>query len=221
MEELDREHLGLEEMVRSLMSSGKSYDSIRVAVIEKYGVEIAISTLSSFYQRRFAPDLQAQAQAIRNARARVELLRQSEKDGDGDAGEMIRLMLQAQILEHAEDLGAADPLELLKESRRHEEGKGHLEIERGKLAVAEKDSESKRIEAEAKLKEAERKSKELEAKLEAVQATVKKVGTVEGHDVSDHSPILFDEKKALRKINELIGVGGAMEEHAEAVESGE
>lgn len=144
VEDLDREHPGLEEFVRSGLASGSPLSEICADVRSKFGVALAISTLQSFWQRRFAPDLEAQKRTYQNARARADLLLDLSKQGDRDASEIVKLIVRSQILEKGEELAHADALDLVKLDLRRTEGEGRMEIERGKLSLERERQQTER-----------------------------------------------------------------------------
>ena len=182
-------HPGLEELVREQLKRGTRLAAICELVKERFGESIALSTLHSYWQRRFAPDVEQQRKAYQQTRARVDVLMEEMKGGDKDAAEIVRLLVQSQIFERSSELASADPMELVKEDRRRAEAEGRMEIERGKLKIAQQttDIDRERLEKEKKeleLKVAQYEARDRQAK-EEIDEAEQKLGKGESLTVQD------------------------------------
>lgn len=186
VEELAALHPGLEDYVRLQMQHAVGLAEIAAGVKEKFGEAIAVSTLHSYWQRRFAPDLEQQKSAYRNARAKADLLLELSANGDRDASEIVKLMVRSEILNKAEELAGADAVDLVKLDLRRQEGEGRMEIERGKLAQAERELQLKRDELELEKQKLEaqiaREHRDLE---EATHEAEQKIGSGESLTAAD------------------------------------
>lgn len=155
VEELDRDHPGLEAAVREQMKLGRSLQQVAEILFKDFGATIAVSTLHSYWQRRFNPDLEAQRAAYRKAKAQVQVLvDECGADPSKDATQIVAQLLQTHIFKQQEKLEEADVLKLLAEERKRQELQQRwqeIEIEKGKLQVALRNAETAAKEAEAKL----------------------------------------------------------------------
>ncbi|HEV2424302.1 MAG TPA: hypothetical protein VGZ29_05690 [Terriglobia bacterium] len=209
VEELNRDFPGLEDLVRQEMQKGTNLAEISAKVASKFpsAQVLAISTLHSYWQRRFAPDLEQQRRAFQNAKARADLLMELEHSGNLDAQRIVALLVREKILENSEALAGADPVDLVKLDLRRAEGEGRMEIERSKLGQAEKELQLKR---EALAVE----NRRLELEIEKFRSTLDKVKEI-AQDVISGEGKAFDPVEAMKKISAVIGVGGAVEERIE------
>jgi Protein of unknown function (DUF3486) len=185
VEELDREHPGLETFVRELMKLGTPYFKIHEQVMERFGVEIGVSTLQSYWRRRFNPDLEAERHEYRKAKAQVDVLvSECGADPDKDATQILALLVRSAIFKQQEKLEEADVMKLLAEERKRQE----VEIQRGQLQVALTNAETAKKEAEAK-------AARLEKERDAVKEAIGGAESNEGKDA-----------EALQLIREIYGI---------------
>lgn len=215
VEELDRDFSGLENLVREEMQKGTGLSSISEKLASSFPTapRLAISTLHSYWQRRFAPDLEEQRRTFLAAKARADLLLELERSGDLSAQEIVALIVREKIFEKAEELAVADPLDLVKLDLRRQEGEGRLKVEQGKLAIEDR----KVTVAEGNLALENRR---LELEVEKFRKTLADVKEIAEGVISNEGKA-FDPVEAMKKISAVIGVGGAAEERVEELKGHE
>lgn len=197
VEELDRDHPGLEAAVREQMKLGRSLQQVAEILLKGFGVTIAVSTLHSYWRRRFNPDYEAEREAYRKAKAQVDVLvSECGADPSKDATQILAMLVKSAIFKQQERLEEADVLKLLAEERKRQEieqRQQEIEIEKGKLQVA--------------LQNAETAAKEAEAKLAAMTDERERVKRAVGAAGRDESSEQKDPSDAIREIREIYNLG--------------
>lgn len=133
VEQLDAKHPGLGQLVDLMLDSHGGLLEIQEAVKEQFGEEIALSTLSSYKQRRWKPR-KDWIEAIKNrARAFAELLADGKQVADIQQAQLFE-----QVQEAMDDGASLSPQFALREQRHWAElrlKREQLEQEQRKLEL--------------------------------------------------------------------------------------
>ncbi len=170
VERLEGTHPGLRQMVDLMLDSHGGLAEIREAVKEKFGEEIALSTLSSYKQRRWKPQKEW-IDAIKNrARAFAELI------ADGKAVSDIQQAQLFELVQEAMDDGATlSPQFLMREQRHWAE----LKLRREQLEQAKQELELK-LEQIERQRQKERKEIEKAVGAKDAQSAIERVKEIYG-----------------------------------------
>lgn len=150
VEQLDRKHPGLRQLIDLMLDGHGGLAEIREAVKEKFGEEIATSTLGSYKLKRWRPR-RDWIDAIKNrAQAFSELI------SDGKMADIQQAQLFEQIQAAMDDGARLDPefamseqrkllaLQLKREQLDQEKKKLELQIERARRELKEATDEAER-----------------------------------------------------------------------------
>ncbi len=165
---------------------------ILATLLEKFGIEMAASVLSSYKTRRYEEAIRQEKEQARQDREQVlqsfgyadALIEDIRQRPGEDAEKIARQLLARQILIDHKKLADADILKMLAEQRKRME----MEIAVGELEVKRKEAETSAKEAELKLaqfeKQREREKKEVEKAVEEIGSNPdefrKRIGEIYG-----------------------------------------
>lgn len=140
VEELDRLKPGLRHLVDISLDGGKPLEAVREAVEKQFGERIALSTLSSYKQRRWLQQKRRVQEIKAHAQAILELL------AGGRAISDIQQALLFERVQSAMDAGAElDPHFLMAEQRKWAQIElKRAEVEQAKISLELKLEEVKR-----------------------------------------------------------------------------
>jgi hypothetical protein len=167
IERLDKQFPGLELDVCLMLDADAELASILKMLAEKYKVEVPLSTLSNYKQRRYLPERQYWKELIKQKEATLQIVKKHGTDALAEAAIL-------EQLDEARRRGECAPIkDLLRESRERQRlrlEREELEIEKDRLEVAKKDAETRARELEFKLQQLQvqraREAKEVKHALE-------------------------------------------------------
>jgi hypothetical protein len=196
VEEAGARHAGLLEFVEQSMRDRMPYPQIAEVVLEQWDETLSPQVLSNHYALRVWKKQNAEMQVyldnLGQGRALLELQKQNPTT---EREELISTILDVGIITQKTALMEKDPLKLLAEQRKREEGRGRFKIETGKLEV-----ENKRLELDSQRLAKE--NRELDLKLRQAEETIGKVREV----VSGESGEKADPREVRRRIQDIFGI---------------
>lgn len=197
MEELGTRHPGLLEFVEEAIRDKVPYPQIAGAILEQYEEEISPQALSNHYTLRIWKRKDAELKSYTDALGQGRALLQLQKENPtAEREELIEALVDVGIITQKRRLMEADPLKLMAEKRRREEGQGRFKIETGKLDV-----EHKRLELDAQRLENE--NRVLQLKISQLAGTREKVkALIEGVAPAE----MKDKNDLYREIDEIYGI---------------
>jgi hypothetical protein len=155
IERLDSANPGLRLAVDLMFDRHATLKMVAVMLKERYEAEVPERTIANYRERRYRP-----------AKARIEYLQEKTLA----IVEIAKRVSEGEIRDARiyEELDSLDPKTLLR--ARYDSAR--LDIERGKLAVAEKQAETERGLLELKVRELEEKQERLKEELEGAEQQI-------------------------------------------------
>jgi hypothetical protein len=166
IERLDAANPGLRLAVDLMFDRHATLKMVAVMLKERYEAEVPERTIANYRERRYRP-----------AKARIEYLQEKTLA----IVEIAKRVSEGEIRDARiyEELDSLDPKTLLR--ARYDSAR--LDIERGKLAVAEKQAETERGLLELKVRELEQKQRQVQEDLEQAEQQVAAGGTLSAEAV--------------------------------------
>ena len=138
LEELDRGKCpGLLKQVCEWYANHATHTQVASLISEMYHEEVSIQACANYYQQRIWKEQEADRRSYREARNRVKVLLEEQKEDPAcDAAKIIEAFTLEGVLAQQGQLGEQDIMQLIAELRKWKRLEADKEIETGKLQVA-------------------------------------------------------------------------------------